>query len=335
MLRFFSSISFPILRLSDGIEHSGDSHLPSMIRSSYTAGHRYSVDHRFSAGHRLANRFAFYPSVRRLIHLIQPVVKNPLVIGGGLWLSLWLWSWPLALAIASGTGVAIAVYLFQLDRLHVSWFHRFSETDAVLGNQNVWQQRLEIVGDQWGCTTTRLWGQCWRPINRPLTLALLSGGFGASVVATVAFIYRDLHSLSLVLVTGLQLVMVGIIGVGFWQQSSSLSSQSAATSPANREVFSGAAQRLERTDIIDQLWADLTSQETAIRLVAIYRAVNWVQSNQLSHDNEQRAIAPNVAMGMDAQKLTACLRVMLSQESNPNVQQALRDSLMTLQNFNA
>lgn len=288
--------------------------------------------HPSSMARRLTGQHSLVPIVKWIGKLMKRGMRHPLLIGVGLWLSLWVWNWPLAVAIASGTGVAIAVYLYQLGRLHVSWFNQFVEMDAVVGDQSVWQERLARFGHRVSNMITPLWSHCWQPINRPLTIALLSGSLLASVVAMVGWLYRDLHSLSLVCAMGLQLVMVGIIGYGVWRQTNGVSRSLGYWSERGGEQ--AVAEAIASTtsastaSTIDRLWADLTSPNTSVRLIAIYRSVNWVQS--LS--THSAAMAPGLKIGMNAQMLTACFRVMMSHESNPNVQQALRDGLMTLQN---
>ncbi|MEM9215142.1 MAG: hypothetical protein AAGD25_12445 [Cyanobacteria bacterium P01_F01_bin.150] len=269
-------------------------------------------------------------------------LAHPLVIGAGLLFGLWSWNWPLAVAIASGTTATITVYLYQVGRLHVSWFHRFdtfAEMDAIVRDQSIWQARLENLNHRLRGILTRFWAQCRQPTNQALTIALFSGGLLAIIVATAGAVYRDLHSLSLLWAMGLQLLTAGLIGYLFWQQTSDASTPSKALTSA-KDGGVDPTELIETAITVDRLWADLVSQDTSVRLVAIYRSINWVQSLGYRHDDGPaqgpaqgtRAIALNAVMGMDAQKLTACFRVMLAHESNPNVQKALRDGLMTLQN---
>lgn len=261
---------------------------------------------------RLRNRPDPSPRKSTRVGVIKRALKQPLLWGGGLWLGFLVWNWPLAIAVASGVIGAIAVYLYQLRRLHVTWFDSWSETDFILSNQMVWHGKIQHVSARVLPQLSQRWSQCWRPGNRPLTLSLLAGGGLASVVATMTLIYRDLHSLNLVLAMGLQLCLVVVIGGALWWQSRA----EADSTGDERSV-------VDPLQTTDQLWVDLTSSEAAIRLIAIYRSVNWVQT--LGNDTDA------AAMAMDVTKLTTCFRVMLANETNPSVQQALRDGLMRLQ----
>lgn len=251
---------------------------------------------------------------------IKRILNQPWVWGGGLWLCLLVWDWPLAVAIAVGSVGAIAVYLYQLRRLHVNWFDALSQSDSILSNQAQWQAKVQQVSERWRPQLTNLWSKCWEPGNRPLTLSLLVGSILASIVATMALIYRDLHSFSLVLAMGLQLGLVVVFGWGLWWQS-----HMNAEGISDHESSSvGTIQTVDAVQTIDQLWVDLTSPDPAVRLIAIYRAVNWVQTPENQSD-------PALSRAMDATKLATCFRVMVTHESNPSVQQALRDGLMSLQ----
>ena len=259
--------------------------------------------------------------------LLTTGIRQPLILAGGLWLGLLAWSWPVAVAIAVGTTTAIALYLYQLRRLHVSWFNRFAQSDSVFSNQQRWQAKLYQMSDRFRPRIMQLWSQCWLQGNRPLTIALLSGGGLASIVATMALMYQDLHSKSLVVVMGLQLLTVVVIGAKVLKDMESDAVALVPTTSANesKNVTEAIAPSPQTTiHTIDQLWSDLTAKDTSVRLIAIYRSVNWVRTLSSASD-------PTLSTAMDATKLTACFRVMLSHETNPSVQKALRDGLMSLQ----
>ena len=281
MSRLFPLVSFPSVRWRFGRQTQRDRQRPlyhqsrhnqslhhTFLRqqSDYPRSERWRIESRPTSSmvrrSIVSSRLA--PIAKRTKSVIKRGMGNPILLGSGLWFSLWLWNWPVAVAIASGTVVAIGVYLYQLGRLHVSWFnHRQMDQDigqnAMASNQAMWQQRVQDCSHRIKARIARLWSQCWKSKNRPLTIALLSGGCLALVVATVTTIYRDLHSLSLVLAMGLQLLMVSIIGYGFWQQSKGMLTERDETDAVDDQVQ-------EKESVIDRTYthsnADIPSDMT-------------------------------------------------------------------------
>ena len=262
---------------------------------------------------------------------------QPIVIGGGIWLTLLAWNWNVAVAIAAGITTATVVYLIQLNRLHVTWFQRFPQ-NKLEAYQKTLQQGITRLAQQWP--------KLWTPANRPLSIAIISGASIATVVSLILRLYQEMHSLSIALILGSQPLIIGIIGLLVWRQQH-LTTPRLASHSSLESIADHPAPPTEIAYSTDTIWAELTSTDTPTRLVAIYRAVDWAQaqfapstpdsrsSNKiLVSVNDSSLNGPNTqTRRLEPSKLMACFRVMLSHETNPTVKQALRDALMVLQDL--
>ncbi|NET09639.1 MAG: hypothetical protein F6K09_04330 [Merismopedia sp. SIO2A8] len=269
---------------------------------------------------------------------LKDVLQHPLILGGTIWVALFLWNGAMAVAIASGTMVAVAVYLVQLNRLHVNWKLPFP-TQPLSQTQSSPQARYWNVYQDIRSASLHLfhflrqdcWPKLWTSANRPLSLSILTGGGTTILIGSVALVYHDTQSASLALVMGGQyLLIAGLGGCGWWQQrqQSDSSSNSIASDRLNSNTGPHSQQR---PDSLDSLWADLASDHAPIRLIAIYRAVSWVQSRPSSSQPLPKQHFEHQETTLNVNHLMACFRLMLIHERQPTVQHALREALMTLQ----
>lgn len=212
-------------------------------------------------------------------------------LGAGLIL-LATWHGRLLGAIAIGLGVAVAVYLAQINRLHVSWFSRLPWLD---------------------------WRRLWRPANRPLTVACLSGGLVAVGAYLVANLWSHISFSWVALEMLLQgmgtLGTLGLAGALLWRWRRDLPpAVSGPTAPASSPAAS--ANPVE----------NLTAPDPVQRLLAIHQMLDWVQSSGTAHDGTHPVALGSLSRG----RLRAYFRLMLAHETEPIIRQTLQSALEQL-----
>lgn len=206
--------------------------------------------------------------VRSLVQQIK-AMQGWLIATAGL-LALLLWNWQLVLALAAGLLVLLLVYL---------------------GQTGYW--KLPAID----------WQRLWNRSNRPLTLALLSGGLTALGLYSTIAIWRE--SGGSWLAGGLILQGLGTVAILLllgWQ--------------ATLQQRAGQTQEHGR---VDRLMADLTDSDPVKRLLAVRRLAQWTSS--------ATADSPDT---LPPAHLVECFRLMLNRETEPAVCSALLDSLQLL-----
>ncbi|MEB3232254.1 MAG: hypothetical protein VKJ64_14690 [Leptolyngbyaceae bacterium] len=244
-------------------------------------------------------------------------LRDPLVIIAGLWGGCCLWNLGVALLIASGTGVAIAVYLAQLQRLHVTWrWQRFSSyIDAGI---------RAIQTGQKHCL--QQWQRLWTTANRPLTLALLTGLGSILFLGSLGRILQATHSWILAMVVAAQTGAIAIMGAILWRQGRSHPPDQTTPQPPTPSLqaidYTATQGTNPPTQWSPSLWGELASPHPPTRLIAIYRVMEWGQTCRTSGSS-----LPTATM----HQLMTSLRLMLTHETHPALQQAIKEVLMVLQ----
>lgn len=196
-------------------------------------------------------------------------MQSWLIAAAGL-LALLIWNWQLVLALAAGLLVLLLVYL---------------------GQTGYW--KLPAID----------WQRFWNRSNRPLTLALLSGGLTALGLYSTIAIWRE--SGGSWLASGLILQGLGTLAILLllgWQ--------------ATIQQRAGQTQEHGR---VDRLMADLTDSDPVKRLLAVRRLAQWTSSAAVD--------SPDT---LPPAHLVECFRLMLNRETEPAVCSALLDSLQLL-----
>ncbi|MGK7889680.1 MAG: hypothetical protein AB4042_10125 [Leptolyngbyaceae cyanobacterium] len=247
--------------------------------------------------------------------------RHPLLLLGALWLACGLWNLTLAVVVALGGIVAIAVYLIQLNRFYVTW-----NWSCLLPHADP----IAPVMWRWGRTLRQQWHCGWTSANRPLTLSLLSGLGSIVLLLGLGGIWQSTHSFGLMVIVGAQTGAIAMMGRILWQQRQS-ETHGRSTSPqrtnsqqsVNAPVSDSESTVHLSNHLSNTIWIELGSAHPPTRLMAIYRVTAWIKACQSS---TVPSVQPAEQLDM-FNKLTACLRLMLTYETHPTLRQAIQDAL--------
>lgn len=191
-------------------------------------------------------------------------------------LLLWIWNWQLVLSGGMGLAALVLVYLVQ---------------------QGQW--RLPQVN----------WQALWKPSNRGLTLALISGAIVCLSTYFTLMIWNE--SGGSWLATGVILEGFGILAIGallLWQRIEQ-----------SLHVSENANCNLDRW------FNDLSDPDALKRLIAVQRLTQEMLQSQAAVPTDRAGVAP-----LSTAALADCFRLMLDRETEPIVCRALLRSLQTL-----
>jgi hypothetical protein len=199
-------------------------------------------------------------------------------------LLLWLWNWPLVVSGGLGLAVWVLVYLAQ---------------------QGQWQ--LPRIN----------WQALWKPSNRALTLAFLSGTIVCVSTYLTLAIWRE--SGGSWVGKGLILEGFGILAIVLlllWQRI-----ESALNPSANFE------RSASQSDLLLSQWLnDLSAPDALRRLIAIQRLTQWV----LQHNADSSLDRTRGTLPLPPTALADCFRLMLDRETEPTLCRTLLSSLQAL-----
>ncbi|MCY7284919.1 MAG: hypothetical protein LH679_16150 [Cyanobacteria bacterium CAN_BIN43] len=195
--------------------------------------------------------------------------------GVAIGVALLIWNWQLVLALAIGAVVLVSIYLAQQGQ----W--KFPQVD---------------------------WRWLWTGANRPLTLAIASGGLAAfSAYVTTGIWFESKQSW----------LALGIILQGFGTLAVLLLLTWQTLNRQFETVGHLGEQRL------DHLLDRLSDVDPLKRLIAVRQITQWLQTEALLE-------TPPALTSMSPAYVAECFRLMLNRETEPSVCSALLEGLQSL-----
>lgn len=218
------------------------------------------------------------------------------------WLKFWvaalglltaslLWNWALTLAIVVALMAGVLVYLRCVNRLYIRW----------LAHNTLWKS------------------------HRPLWIALLTGTAVFFLTYLIIQVWQE--STASWFAAGVILQGIGtlsILALVFWQY---FRPYREGRSPLRKSQASFIPPLSDQR--LNQLFSDLSHSSSLQRLLAVRQLAQWAQASKLQQSLSASTFnSPQPAW--TPADVPPCFQLMLKQESEPIVQQALKTSLVQL-----